>query len=728
MGARISGDGQWRFPPSDSVPKRFEKAILLFEDERFYTHTGIDFRAIIRAIKQNIQERRVVSGASTITMQLMRMSRKNSSRSLWQKSIESLWALRAEFAYSKEEILNTYAANAPFGGNVVGLEAASWRYFSKPPHSLTWSEAAVLAVLPNAPGLIYPGRNPEQLQKRRNLLLEKLKNKGYISEETLHLAKLEKLPGVPMALPDLAPHLIEFASQQGYLGQRIKTTLEASLQRDISQSLQRHIRWLKRNHIHHGAVLVADARNGEVLAYCGNVTGGEQTHGHYNDMIQTPRSSGSILKPFLYASMLQQGILMPDQLIPDVPTQYPGFSPRNFDEQFSGAVPASVALAKSLNVPAVHMLKEYGVPLFHSDLQRLGFKHITRSPSHYGLSLVLGGAETTLWELVDAYHFFPARINEPANDAKTGLHFVTAKNQNETDIPYDASVCSATAKALTSVNRPGDEAPWETYDGARKAGWKTGTSHGFRDAWAVGFDARYVAGIWVGNASGEGRPGITGLNTAAPLLFEVFNRLADRAWFTTETPGMAEITVCSQSGLRASEKCGLTQNADVPDRCLRGTSCNLCHFIFTDQSGKWRMNQSCSGDEEMTRKSWFILPPLQEWYYRKLNSSYKSIPPWKPGCQPQREESAIQLIYPRQNSTLFIPRELDGKQESVVLKAAHRIPTKTIYWHLDDNYLGSTSQIHQFEIVLFPGIYTLTLVDEDGGQLITRLTVSHPVL
>lgn len=728
IGARIASDGQWRFPASDSVPQRFEKAILLFEDKRFYSHPGIDFRAIIRALKQNIQKGRVVSGASTITMQLMRMSRKNNSRSVWQKIIESLWALRAEFSFSKNQILNIYAANAPFGGNVVGLEAASWRYFNKPPHSLTWSEAAVLAALPNAPGLIYPGRNPEQLRERRNLLLEKLNTEGYINEETLHLAKLEKLPGTPLALPDIAPHLIEYASQHGYNGQRIITTLESDLQTDITQSLQRHIRWLKRNQIHHGAVLVADARNGEVLAYCGNITGSEQSNGHFNDMIQTPRSSGSILKPFLYASMLHQGILMPDQLIPDVPTQYPGFSPKNFDEQYSGAVPASAALARSLNVPAVHMLKEYGVPLFHSDLQKLGFGHITRSSSHYGLSLVLGGAETTLWELVDAYHIFPSKLNNPEKDTKKGLHYVKGQSIDDFEISYDAAVCSATTTALATVNRPGDEAPWETYDGATKVGWKTGTSHGFRDAWAVGFDSRYVVGIWVGNASGEGRPGITGLNAAAPLLFEVFNRLSDKEWFEDETNGMAEISVCSQSGLRASEKCELTHNVAVPERCLKGTACNLCQFIFTDQSGQWRINRSCSVDEEIIRKSWFILPPLQEWYYRKLNSSYKSLPPWKPGCKTDHAESAIQLIYPRQNSILFLPRELNGKRESVVLKAAHRIPSKTIYWHLDEKYLKSTSQIHQIEIVLVPGIYTLTLVDEDGTRLISTLTVSHAAL
>lgn len=402
IAAKIANDGQWRFPEADSVPTKFEACIIAYEDRRFYKHLGFSPAAVIRAAWQNITTGEVVSGASTLTMQAMRMARSPNPRSVFQKTIEIAWATRAEWKYSKEEILNLYASNAPFGGNVVGLETASWRYFNKPSYALSWSESAVLAVLPNAPGMIYPGRNPAELLRKRNMLLLTLHNSGIISEEDYNLALLEDLPTTPLPLPTNANHLLATASKK-YDGKRIHSTIKQSLQSESTNILARRLESLRANHIKHGAILIADTETGEVLAYVGNGKSFGDNDGTANDMITTPRSSGSILKPFLYGAMIESGILTPRRLIPDIPTQYSGFAPKNYDESYSGAVAAEAALARSLNIPAVRMLRDFGIPNFHKTLNESGFTTIINPPSYYGLSLILGGAEVTLWDLVNAY-------------------------------------------------------------------------------------------------------------------------------------------------------------------------------------------------------------------------------------------------------------------------------------------------------------------------------------
>src|SRR5690606_38467130 len=284
------------------------------------------------------------------------------------------------------------------------------RYFNKPSYALSWSESAVLAVLPNAPGMIYPGRNPAELLRKRNALLENLRDNNFINSEDYSLALLEDLPSTPLPLPENARHLLATAAKtQG--GSRIESTINSRLQNDATEILNRRLDDLRRNHIHNGAILIADTETGEILAYIGNGKPFEENDCSANDMIVTPRSSGSILKPFLFGAMIQSGLLTPRRLVPDIPTQYSGFSPKNYDDSYSGAVPAEEALSRSLNIPAVRMLRDFGIPNFHKTLNQTGFQTITKSPGHYGLSLILGGAEVSLWDLVNAYRMMGNTIN-----------------------------------------------------------------------------------------------------------------------------------------------------------------------------------------------------------------------------------------------------------------------------------------------------------------------------
>ena len=320
LGATIAEDGQWRFPYNANVPYKFKTALIQFEDRNFDSHWGVSIKGLSRALYQNIKGGKKVSGGSTITMQVMRMSRKGQSRNIWQKVVEIFWATRAEWRYSKDEILALYASNAPMGGNVVGLDAASWRYFGRPANELTWAESATLAVLPNAPSLMHPGKNRDELLAKRNRLLDRLYEIEEIDSASWKLSKLEPLPDEPHPMPTVAPHLMSRIINDGKKGQVIHTTIDISIQERVNNIVQFHHEKLRTNEIFNAAVLVMDVSSGDVLAYTGNVPKVEAEHGKDVDIITAPRSTGSIFKPFLYAGMLASGEITPDMLIQDIPT------------------------------------------------------------------------------------------------------------------------------------------------------------------------------------------------------------------------------------------------------------------------------------------------------------------------------------------------------------------------------------------------------------------------
>ncbi|MBN1819857.1 MAG: transglycosylase domain-containing protein, partial [Prolixibacteraceae bacterium] len=369
LGARIADDGQWRFPQPDSIPEKFEKCLLDFEDQYFYYHPGINPVSLFRALILNIKKGEIVSGGSTITMQVCRIAREGKKRSYYNKLTEMLWALNLELRFSKSEILLMYAANAPFGGNVVGLDAASWRYFNRPPEMLSWSEAATLAVLPNAPSLIYPGKREIFLLEKRNRVLKNLLEDGTLDSLTYNLSLFEPLPDKVYPLPSNSYHLLERAVEE-HKGNRIQTTINKEYQDRVTGIVESHHQQQKANRVFNQAVIIAEVKTGNVLAYVGNINDLEDTeHGNHVDIISSPRSTGSILKPFLYTAMMENGRLSPTMLLPDIPTRFGGFTPLNFDRQYDGAVRANEALARSLNVPAVRMLQDFGVEPFYNFLK-----------------------------------------------------------------------------------------------------------------------------------------------------------------------------------------------------------------------------------------------------------------------------------------------------------------------------------------------------------------------
>jgi penicillin-binding protein 1C len=731
LGARIADDGQWRFPVAEKIPDNYRKALLMFEDRRFYFHPGVNPVALVRALFLNLKHKKFVSGGSTLSMQVARLSRKNPPRNLLGKLLEINMALKLEMLHSKREILYRYASAAPFGGNVVGIDAASWRYFNRPPERLSWAEAAMLAVLPNSPSLLYPGKNVILLKNKRDKLLKKLYKNGEFDQMTLELSVAEPLPFKPNPLPTVATHVVDQMAKEKN-GERVNTTIQFGLQQKVNNVVERHHQLLMQYGIHNISAIIVDVETGNIRAYIGNTEDAGNKHGGQVDVVSSPRSTGSIMKPFLYASMLHYGELLPNSLVPDIPVNFSGFSPKNFDYSFSGAVPASKALGRSLNIPAVEMLHQFGEARFLDVLRGCGFSTFKKPAEHYGLSLILGGGETSLFELAGAYASL-ARVldhfNKHGGYSRSDIFLPSFIRHDEKNVLYNSQpVLSAssiwfTMNALQEVNRPLERSGWQNFSSTEKIAWKTGTSFGFRDAWAVATTPDYVVAVWAGNSDGEGRPGLTGVSAAAPVLFDIIDLMPRCGWFEQPEKEITSIDVCAESGMRASPFCPHIVQCDMPLSGLKTQACKYHQLIHLSSDRLWQVNASCYHVGDIVNDSCFILPPRMEWYYRKIHPEYRVLPPIMKGCASSDNYTMIELLYPRNLSRIFVPTELNGEPGKVIFEAAHRNMDTRIFWHLDDQFVAETDRFHQIALSPSPGEHTITLIDAHGNTLKKRFSV-----
>lgn len=730
LAAHIAADDQWRFPTIEAVPEKYRQAILTFEDKRFYSHPGIDPFAIARALYLNLKHQRVVSGGSTLTMQVIRMARDNPPRTLTEKLIEAVMATRLELSLSKDQILALHASHAPYGGNVVGLEAASWRYFGRTPEQLSWAESATLAVLPNSPALIHPGRNRGQLKQKRDALLQTLHDEGVITEIDLKLALLEPLPDEPKPLPRFAPHLLG-TLMQAHAEQRIRTTLDRELQQRVERVTQQHANALSTRDIHNLAVLVIDNTDFSVRAYVGNSQyASDLERGYAVDIVQRPRSTGSILKPLLYARMIQSGEILPDTLIPDLPTQYAGYMPENFDHQYRGAVAAKQALARSLNVPAVRMLRSHGIDRFYEFLQHAGMTTLTRPVDDYGLTLILGGAEGSLWDMTNLYANVAYLAKQERYDSDTKYKQIRVMQNETADTTRISDIGPATAwltlDALVEVSRPGNDNYWREFSSSRTIAWKTGTSYGLRDGWAIGSDPKYTVGVWVGNANGEGKPGLTGIHAAAPILFDVFDKL-DRPerWFAAPRHLMKPVNVCKDDGYLSNAGCD-SKKIWIPKESHFEQISPYHHRVHLDANDQ-RVHGRCESINNMHHVSWFSLPAGQAYYYAKSHTAYHDLPAYRDDCVAQsagnKQDVPIDLLYPLPGTRIYIPVDLAQQKSRTVFEAVHREQGAVLYWHLDQKYLGTTRSFHQLALNITPGEHILTVVDGSGQRLTRQFKV-----
>lgn len=746
LSASIASDGQWRFKNSQLLPDKFKQCIIAYEDKRFYYHIGIDPFAVCRAIRQNLVNKRKVSGASTINMQVIRLYRGAKDRNIWNKIIESVIAIRLEFSYRKESILALYAANAPFGSNVVGLEAAAWRYYGRASDRLSWGEMAALAVLPNAPSLVHPGKNRAELLRKRNDLMDRLYKNGTIDLETAALAKNEPLPGEPKSLPHFAPHLLtrfkkdflKLKKENESLSTTIQTTIDGRLQKQVNNILfSYHQKW-RGNQINNAAAMIVEVESGNILAYVGNVYNtADSSVESYVDVLSSVRSPGSTLKPILYASLLTDGSCLPKQLIPDIPTQINGYTPLNFDLGFDGAVPANLALAKSLNIPAVKMLQQYKYQRFYDVLKQAGITTLYRPPDFYGLSLILGGCEIRPFELAGVYSSIGRMyLHQTQNNGKWNQmdwhmpNYIKRGNRKNnsasekalTNPLFDYTAMWHTLNAMNEVMRPGEEGLWNQFSSVQKIAWKTGTSFGFRDGWAIGLTPKYCVLVWVGNTTGEGRPDLVGIKTAAPALFEIFRFLPSSDWFETPSSGFTYLPVCHYSGFKAGNDCSIIDTTLVGETAIQSAICPYCRKINLDRTGNFRANESCETPGNMIQQSYFVLPPTMEYYYKQKHSDYTSLPPFRKGCELE-SSSELDIVYPDNNAKILVPKEITGMKGKTIFVASHKSEDATLFWHLDNTYIGSTQHYHQIALAPVVGKHIITIVDENGNSISRKFEI-----
>ena len=537
------------------------------------------------------------------------------------------------------------------------------------------------------------------------------------------------LPGKPYALPQLAPHLVERMKKTDE-GKRIQTTIKTPIQKELNRLTKEHYGQLKQNEIYNLAIVVMDVNTKEVLGYVGN-TPTDAAHHKDVDIVTKSRSTGSTLKPFLYAGMLDQGAILPQALVTDIPTSINGYQPQNFDNEYQGVLPAGKALAQSLNVPAVRMLRTYGLDKFYGDLKEMELGGINKPAGHYGLAMVLGGAESSLFELTKVYagmantlNTFTSTSSEYSETSFEGYHF---KKPCEDCLPervqvkdpqvFSAGAIYQTLETLRTVNRPNGEENWEFYEHAQPIAWKTGTSFGFKDAWSVGVTPKYAMGVWVGNADGEGRPGITGIQAAAPLFFDVLRSLPTTGkWFDTPYDDLVEVKVCSKTGHKASIYCIHTEEQSVPISGAESHSCPYHKQVYLTQNEAYQVNSDCNELDEMKAQTRFVLPPNIEYYYAAKHPEYKQPPPFHPDCS-FMGELPMAFIYPKNNEGVILPKNFDSTVNEVIFKIAHRNPDAKVYWYLDKTFVGETESFHELALAPQEGSYVLTIVDEEGNEV-----------
>ncbi|NQY30536.1 MAG: penicillin-binding protein 1C, partial [Flavobacteriaceae bacterium] len=491
---------------------------------------------------------------------------------------------------------------------------------------------------------------------------------------------------------------------------------------------------LKQNEVHNMAVLVLDVKTKKVLGYVGNTPTTKENQKDVN-IIDAPRSTGSVLKPLLYMAMLDKGELLPNALVADIPTTIANYTPQNFNLQYTGAVSAKKALAKSLNIPAVRMLHQYGLARFYDELGKFKLRHINKGAGHYGLSLILGGAESSLWDLCNTYASLAGTVNhytETSSEYHTKEFGKSSLIKNQTidfgkltleKTIFDAGSIYLAFEAMKEVNRPeGDEA-WKFYDSSKEIAWKTGTSFGNRDAWAIGVTKDIVVGVWVGNADGEGRPNLTGINSAAPVLFDVFNLFPKSPWFSKPYDELVKVNTCTQSGYLATELCATTKSW-IPSVGSRFKPCPFHHIVHIDKNSNYRVNTSCETLDNIENTPWFTLPPLQAWYYKKHHANYKSLPKLRDDCA-HETGATMDFISPKNNSTIILAKNEHEKTNPLILKIAHVKPETKVFWYVDDVFIQTTETFHEIGVLPSAGKHTITVVDALGNELKRSITIER---
>jgi len=705
----LAEDEQFRMPIiEEQLPDKYLKALILFEDKRFYKHPGVDLLAIFNAAKLNFKRKSIVRGGSTITMQLARLSRPK-SRTLVNKLLECFIAFKIECHFTKDEILQLYASHVPMGGNTVGIHTAEYRYFERNFQSITWAEAALFAILPNSPSMINLKKQRQLLLKKRNRLLKKMYEQGHFNELTYELSCEEPIPKLRKGLAFFAPHFCNFVLEN-CRDNTIHSTLDYDMQKLVQSVAKVDVEYLQSHGINNYAILVTETKTGKIRSYIGSQDFYDIQFGGQVDGIQAMRSTGSLLKPFLAAKVIDRGPYNMESKIQDLPTFYSGFAPQNADKEFRGLVTISDMLINSLNVPAVRLLNYYGLSDFYYFLQKAGFSSLHRRAIQYGLPLIIGGAEASLMELTQLYLAL-------GNSGKA-RQIVFAEDQDDvSDELFSAGAAWLVMESLKKVNRPGKEAYWHLFSNQMEVAWKTGTSYGQKDAWAIGINPEWTVGVWCGNFSGEGNTDLYGSSAAGPILFKIFNAIGENNennWFPRPDSSLKLVEICTESGLLPNEHCPETDFVFVPKNAYRVKKCDYHRRYIIEKSKNFEVCSKCWNVADTVHVVKTIYPAGVRNIYQSRVLAFDNIPKHNPKCTATQNQKQFDIIYPTKDVKITVPRNFEGKYEKVIFKAKHQSKNAKLFWYIDGNIMGTTMDIHELKIDLEAGTHKLSIQDETG--------------
>jgi penicillin-binding protein 1C len=662
-------------PVATSVASpRLAQALIACEDKRFLSHPGIDLLALLHALKQNAASRRVVRGASTITTQVARMTEPR-PRTLSTKCVEAFRALQLESRLTKEQILDQYLNRAPFGGNLAGAGAASRAYFGKEPSSLSLSEAALLAGLPQSPSRLRPDRHPDRAASRRDWVLDRMEACGFITRTESAIAKAQAVPALRRPSAFLAPHFTDLVlARRRFAAGPGVTSLDLDLQVPLESIVSRHAARLATQGIHGLAAVILDVRRSSVAALVGSPDYFDEEHAGQVNAATARRAPGSTLKPFIYASAFDRGILTPETVLADTPRSYADYDPGNFDGAFQGTVTVREALVRSLNMPALRAAETVGLEACHATLRSLGLDTIDRPAAHYGLGLALGNAEVRLLDLANAYaclarggEWLPLRLleNEPRAPARR---------------VFSPQACYLAADILGGEERIAEAVGHRADVPMPRAAWKTGTSSGRRDAWTVAWNPDYVVAVWAGHPDGRPCEELVGGRVAAPLAFDILRCLypsGNSPWFAPP-PGLSTRRVCSESGRVPGPLC----LEFMDDLAIDGiTRIRLCDAHRGDRIGPSRQSDGAARNAQRLR----LLSPANGSSYR-LDAS--------------RPASGQQL-----------PLRAGGPAEG------------PLYWFVDGGLWASAAAAEPVRWPLTPGRHRIACADSSGHSAAATISV-----
>jgi len=718
----LAPDGMWRFPMTlEEIPPDLAAALIDSEDRHFRIHPGVNPLSVLRALWVNLRHGRVVSGASTIPMQLARLADPR-PRTLQAKVVESFRALQLCRHYSRDQILLWYVNLAPFGSNVVGVSAAAWHYFGKNPSALSLGEIALLSVLPRSPTRYNPFKNPGLAREVRDRVLDRFAAHKVFDTARVAEAKTRPLLASRSAVPQGAPHFSRWARSRQPEAGVIGSSMDRHAQDIVEAMIRGRMDGLRRQGIGNAAAVVLDIKSRRVVAYAGSADFWDKAEGQVDNALSR-RSPGSTLKPFLYALAFDQGHLAPGSMLLDVPTDFAGYVPENYGRNFQGLVSARTALATSLNVPAARLLARSGPVPFHDLLRRGGLSTLDKEAGHYGLSLALGGCEVRLLELTNLY----------ATLAEGGVHRPVQALAVDPDALgpgvrlFSPEACAMVLDILAGTRRPDIPDAWEFTLAAPKVAWKTGTSFGHRDAWAVGLSRDLAIGVWVGNPDGSQCANISGTRHAGPLLFDLFRALAPGSTRLPAfpTPALQRVPICAVSGELPGPACPATTTTIIAGVTLL-QPCAMHRRIFVNPDNGLRLHGDCLLAGESKEETALVWPAELVAFRRAQGANLPGLPPMDPGCADVPQESGPVITSPSPNTPYLIRADAPPQYQRLALSAAGAADASVHFWYVDGRHVAWTAPAVPCFIPLEDGEHEVMVTDDHGRSARTTFSVRNP--